>query len=174
MRDPERRWVRVDLAAQRLALMEDNCVREEWPVSTARNGPGELLDSGCTPRGEHRVRIKIGAGCAANTVFVGRRPTGEIYSAALAASAPQRDWILTRIIWLTGCERGVNRGGRRDTLRRYIYIHGCPDSQPIGIPASHGCIRMHNRDVVDLFDRIDAGTRVIILEQVSGDDARTG
>lgn len=174
MRGPESIWVRVDLAAQRLALLEEDCVLAHWPVSTARNGPGELLDSGCTPRGEHRVRIKIGAGCAANTVFVGRRPTGETYSPALAADAPERDWILTRIIWLTGCDRGINRGGRCDTLRRYIYIHGCPESEPMGIPASHGCIRMHNRDVVDLFDRIDVGTRVVILEQVGGDDARPG
>jgi len=95
---------------------------------------------------------------------VGRRPTGEIYSRELSARHPQRDWILTRIIWLTGMQPGCNRGGSVDTLRRYIYIHGCPDSEPMGVPRSHGCIRMHNPDLLDLFDRVRAGMRVNILE----------
>jgi hypothetical protein len=166
--------VRIDLAAQRLSLLEGDSIRSQWPVSTALNGPGELYDSGCTPRGEHRVRIKIGEGCPDNTVFVGRRPTGEIYSPSLAAREPRRDWILTRIIWLSGCQVGVNRGGRYDTLRRYIYIHGCPESEPMGVPASHGCIRMRNRDVIELFERIAVGTRVTILEQDADRDAPTG
>lgn len=168
------RWVRVDLARQTLTLFEGDARVAQWPVSTASNGPGELQDSGCTPRGEHRVRIGIGAGCPENTVFVGRRPTGELYSDALRAAAPQRDWILTRILWLAGCEPGVNRGGRRDTQRRYIYIHGSPDSAPMGVPGSHGCIRMRNRDVIDLFDRIGAGTRVLILDDGSGANAHPG
>ena len=166
-----RTWVRIDLTRQSLALLDGDEVRAQWPVSTAINGPGERLDSGCTPRGEHRVRIKIGEGCAENTVFVGRRPTGEVYSEVLATQSPQRDWILTRIIWLTGRQSGINRGGRRDTLRRYIYIHGCPDREPMGVPASHGCIRMRNHDLIELFDRVEAGCRVLILENGSLDDA---
>jgi lipoprotein-anchoring transpeptidase ErfK/SrfK len=112
----------------------------------------------------HRIRLKIGAGCPRNAVFVGRRPTGEIYSAELAAAQPQRDWILTRILWLSGLEPGRNRGGSVDTLRRFIYIHGCPDNVPMGVPLSHGCIRMRNRDLLELFERVDNGTLVEIVE----------
>lgn len=169
-RDPECR-VHVDLAAQLLTLFVGDKVVERWPVSTARNGPGEQLDSGCTPRGEHRVRLLIGAGCAPNTVFVARRPSGEIYTPALAAARPERDWILTRIIWLTGTQPGFNRGGDCDTLRRFIYIHGCPDSEPMGRPCSHGCVRMRNQDIIALFDRLSPGTRVSIDEGTASDAA---
>jgi hypothetical protein len=123
---------------------------------------GEQRGSGCTPRGRHTVRAKVGAGCAEGTVFVGRRPTGEVYSPALADAHPVRDWILTRILWLDGCESGRNRGGEVDTLRRYIYIHGCPDEAPMGVAHSHGCIRMRNADVVTLFDAVAPGTLVRI------------
>jgi lipoprotein-anchoring transpeptidase ErfK/SrfK len=156
------RRILVDIEAQTLRLVEGNGVLFRAPVSTARNGPGELRDSGCTPRGLHRVRMRIGDGCPAGTVYVGRRPTGELYGPALAARYPGRDWILTRILWLTGLEPGRNRGGRVDTLRRYIYIHGCPDTEPVGVPRSHGCIRMRNRDLVALFDLVPLGARVEI------------
>lgn len=155
-------WIRIDSATQLLQLCRDGQVLREWPVSSARNGLGERNGSGCTPRGRHRVRLKIGAGCAPNTVFVGRRPTGELYSEALAAAQPGRDWILTRILWLTGCESGRNRGGECDTLRRFIYIHGCPDSEPMGVARSHGCIRMRNADVIELFDQVGNGVPVLI------------
>jgi lipoprotein-anchoring transpeptidase ErfK/SrfK len=164
------RWVHVDIQQQRLSLFEGEQPVAWWPVSTARNGPGERSGSECTPRGEHRVRIKIGEGCADNTVFVGRRPTGELYSEQLARAHPRRDWILTRILWLSGCEPGRNRGGDCDTLRRFIYIHGCPDSLPMGIPESHGCIRMRNADLIDLFAQVQAGTRVRIDEHGNGRD----
>lgn len=154
----------VHLDTQTLDLLEGDRVVARYPVSTGSNGPGEARDSGCTPRGRHCVRLRIGEGCPANTVFVGRRPTGEIYSADLAAQEPDRDWILTRILWLTGTEPGCNRGGRVDTLRRYIYIHGCPDAAPLGAPLSHGCIRMRNADLIALFEQADAGTIVDIVE----------
>jgi len=141
---------------------------QQWPVSTAANGPGEQHGSGCTPRGWHRVVARIGAGCVPNTVFIGRRPTGEVYSPTLAQSMPGRDWILTRILWLQGLEPGRNRGGEVDTLRRFIYIHGCPDSEPMGVPRSHGCIRMRNADLVALFDQVPAGTPVCIREGGEG------
>jgi hypothetical protein len=152
----------IDLAAQTLELLEGNRVLRQYSVSTARNGPGERRESGCTPRGMHRIRIKIGAGCAEGTVFVGRRATGEVYEAVLAQQYPERDWVLTRILWLSGLERGRNRGGLLDTLRRFIYIHGCPDSEPMGEPCSHGCIRMRNRDLIELFDLVPTGTLVEI------------
>ena len=157
-----RRRILVDLAGQRLRLFEDDTLLFEAAVSTGRHGPGEMRDSGCTPQGLHRVRIRIGAGCPAGTVFVGRRPTGEVHSPELAAFFPERDWILTRILWLTGLEPGRNRGGRVDTLRRYIYIHGCPEMVPMGVPLSHGCIRMRDADLLRLFDLAPAGTLVEI------------
>jgi len=154
--------LRIDLKQQTLSLYEGQRIVRTYAVSTALNGPGERFSSGCTPRGLHRIRLKIGAGCPVDAVFVGRRATGEVYSPALAAVQPGRDWILTRILWLTGLEPGRNRGGTVDTLRRFIYIHGCPDSEPMGVPRSHGCIRMRNRDLLALFERVDNGTMVEI------------
>jgi lipoprotein-anchoring transpeptidase ErfK/SrfK len=161
-RGNDRRRILVDIPSQTLRLVEDGAVRFRAAVSTGRKGPGELQDSGCTPRGLHRVRIRIGAGCPVGTVFVGRRPTGEVFGPQLAARFPGRDWILTRILWLTGMEPGCNRGGRVDTLRRFIYIHGCPDAEPMGVPCSHGCIRMRNGALIELFELAPAGTLVEI------------
>lgn len=156
--------IEVSLAAQRLRLTQANGEAREYLVSTARNGAGETLGSGCTPRGLHVIRAMIGAGQPLNTVFVGRRPTGEIWTPELAAAHPGRDWILTRILWLCGREPGRNRFGGVDTMRRYIYIHGCPETCPMGVPLSHGCVRMRNADVVDLFGRVRAGTPVHIAD----------
>ena len=154
--------LRIDIASQNLRLLRQGGEPVDYPVSTALNGAGERYGSGCTPRGMHRIRIKLGSQCTENTVFVGRRPTGEIYTPELGKQYPQRDWILTRILWLSGMEPGVNRGGQVDSLRRFIYIHGCPDSEPMGVPRSHGCIRMRNRDLIDLFERVEPGMRVEI------------
>ena len=154
--------VEIDLASQTLSLLEGNTRVLQYSVSTARNGPGERKGSLCTPRGTHIVRAKIGVGVPENTVFVGRRPTGEVFSQALAAQFPGRDWILTRILWLSGCEPGRNRLGDVDTMRRYIYIHGSPDTVPMGVPGSIGCVRMRNRDIVELFERVPPRTRVVI------------
>ncbi len=156
--------IRVSIDEQRLQLLERGEVVMDVAVATAANGPGEVMHSECTPRGRHRVRARIGDGCPENTVFVGRRPTGEIYSPALKAAHPGRDWMLTRILWLCGEEPGRNRLGQVDSMRRYIYIHGCPDEDPMGVPSSHGCVKMRNREVIELFDRVPAGTPVIIQE----------
>jgi L,D-transpeptidase YbiS len=158
--------IKVDVAGQTLQLLHDDRVERSYPVSTALNGVGETEGSGCTPRGLHRIRLKIGEGCPMGSVFVGRRPTGAIYSAELARAHPERDWILTRILWLSGAEPGRNRGGTVDTLRRYIYIHGCPETEPMGVPRSHGCIRMRNEHLVELFDRVVEGDLVDIRDQV--------
>lgn len=152
----------ISVPLQQLDLYAGDALLRSYAVSTALQGVGERSGSGCTPRGLHRVRAKVGAGCDAATVFVGRRPTGEIFTPELALQQPGRDWILCRILWLTGCEPGVNRGGAVDTLRRYIYIHGCPDGTPLGVPASHGCVRMANADLVQLFDAVAVGTPVRI------------
>jgi len=156
--------LRISIADQTLSLFDEaGTLERRYPVSTAVRGAGEAQGSFCTPRGKHLIRARIGGGLPENTVFRARRPTGEIYSSDLAAEHPGRDWILTRILWLSGCEVGRNRLGEVDTMRRYIYIHGCPDSEPIGTPQSHGCIRMRNRDIVELFDLVPPFTPVEIL-----------
>jgi lipoprotein-anchoring transpeptidase ErfK/SrfK len=157
--------IRIDVGRQELELLrDDGSVMRRYRVSTARNGVGEVNGSFCTPRGQHIIRAKIGAGQPLNAVFVERRPTGEIYNPELASRFPERDWILTRILWLSGCERGYNRLGPVDTMRRAIYIHGSPDSAEMGKPGSHGCVRMRNRDVVELFDLVPVRTPVVIAE----------
>ncbi len=157
--------IEISIPHQVLTLVDDfGGVKARYPVSTAANGAGCLKDSGCTPLGHHIVRAKIGAGMPLNTVFVGRRPTGEILTPELAAQFPERDWILTRILWLSGTEVGRNRLGNVDTMQRYIYIHGTPDTEPMGQPRSHGCVRMRNQDVLELFDLVDVGTPVVIAE----------
>jgi lipoprotein-anchoring transpeptidase ErfK/SrfK len=155
--------IRVSIPDQTLTLADDHeRVLRTYPVSTASSGAGERRGSHCTPRGRHVVRAKIGTGAPANAVFVARRPTGEIWTPALAAQYPDRDWILTRILWLSGCEVGFNRLGEVDTMRRYIYIHGTPETMEMGKPGSIGCIRMRNSDLVELFDLVPAGTPIEI------------
>lgn len=156
--------IQISIAEQILTLYNDKEVVKQYRVSTARNGVGEINGSECTPRGRHVIRARIGGGVPVNTVFKGRRPTGEIYNDTLGETFPDRDWILSRILWLSGLEPGKNRLGKVDTMRRYIYIHGCPDSDVMGVPTSHGCIKMQNTDVIDLFDRVEPGTRVDIID----------
>ena len=154
--------VRID--RQRLDIVEAGTLAFSCPVSTAANGPGEGYGSQCTPRGLHVVRAKVGAGCAPNTVFVRRRATGEVWTPSLAAEHPGRDWMLTRILWLSGREGGFNRGGNVDSLRRKIYVHGTGDEASLGAPRSHGCIRVSNADVIELFDLVRTGAEVDIVE----------
>lgn len=155
----------VSLQAQRLILRDSRGrVLLETRISSARNGPGERRNSECTPRGRHTIRAKIGAGQPANAVFVSRRPTGEIYTPQLRTAYPGRDWILTRILWLSGLEPGRNRLGEVDTMRRYVYVHGCPDEDPMGVPGSRGCIKMRNEEIMCLFDLVPPGTPLTIQE----------
>jgi lipoprotein-anchoring transpeptidase ErfK/SrfK len=155
--------IEVSIPEQTLTLSDDaGRVLRKYLVSTAAKGAGEKRGSYCTPRGRHIVRARVGAGAALNTVFVGRRPTGEMWSPELAEKFPGRDWMLTRILWLSGCEPGFNRLGDVDTMRRYIYIHGSPDTAPMGTPGSIGCVRMRNYEIVELFDLVPVGTPVEI------------
>lgn len=155
----------VSVANQTLAVLDDDGSEiRRFSVSTAAAGVGEVSGSYQTPRGRHIVRAKVGAGQPENTVFVRRRPTGEIWTPELAEQHPGRDWILTRILWLSGCEPGRNRLGCVDTMRRYVYIHGSPDTAEMGVPGSHGCIRMRNADIVELFDLVPVYTPVEITE----------
>lgn len=137
---------------------------ERFAISSARNGAGEAMGSEATPRGRHLVRARFGAGLPEGAVLAGRKFSGEVYDAELAEQHPDRDWVLTRILWLGGLEPGHNLGGNVDSFRRFIYIHGTPDSEPMGTPASHGCIRMRNADLIRLFDQVPVGTLVTITE----------
>jgi len=152
----------IDLYRQTMVFTGPSGSERQYIISAAGNGPGEQNGSFCTPRGKHVVRARIGDGAEPNTVFVGRRPTGEIYHPELRARFPGRDWILTRILWLSGCEPGFNRLGSVDTMRRFVYIHGAPDDVEMGEPGSHGCIRMRNAEVIELFDNVKTGTAVMI------------
>ena len=157
-------FIHISIADQRLYGFADGRLLLRRPVSTAFNGVGEQNGSGCTPRGRHQVRAKIGAGLPLAAVLRGRRWTGEIWSAALAEAFPGRDWILTRILWLSGCEPGRNRMGNVDTFRRYIYLHGTPDTEPMGRPLSHGCIRLRNVDIEQLFPQVPVNCALVIDE----------
>ena len=156
--------IEIDVAKQELRLLNGSKLLKKYSVSTAKKGVGEQNGSFCTPRGKHIIRAKIGAGQPPNAVFVRRRPTGELWSPELGAKYPGRDWMLTRILWLSGCEPGRNRLGDVDTMRRYIYLHGSPDSAEMGKPGSIGCVRMRNRDIVELFDLVPPYTSVEIKE----------
>lgn len=161
----------ISLPGQTLELFQDGLLLSRYAVSTAKNGAGEQTGSFRTPRGRHIIRAKIGAGCPENSVFVRRRPTGELWTPELAARFPGRDWILTRILWLSGREPGRNRLGTVDTMRRYIYLHGSPDTAQMGEVGSIGCVRMTNRDIVLLFDSVAPHTAVNIGDYriVTGD-----
>lgn len=154
--------ITIDLSRQILSCGYQGKVLEKFSISSGVKGPGELENSGCTPRGWHAVADVIGLDADINSVFVGREWTGEIYSLLLARQYPNRDWILTRIIRLIGLEPARNSGGGVDTFSRYIYIHGTPDEEKMGVPKSHGCIRMHNIDVIKLAKWVKSGVKVFI------------
>lgn len=158
--------INISIAQQQLILLGDNHqIMQQYSISSAKNGTGQQNGSFCTPLGKHIIRVKIGDGQPTNTVFIRRRPTGEIYTSELGRQFPKRDWILTRILWLSGCEQGFNRLGTVDTMRRYVYIHGSPDSVKMGQPGSIGCIRMRNHDLLELFDLINTGIQVEIKQE---------
>jgi len=158
--------IKISIAHQQLTIFDKQAQPvKQYLISSAKKGTGQEYGSFRTPLGIHIIRAKIGEHQPVNAVFVKRRPTGEIYTPELAARFPGRDWILTRILWLSGCEPGFNRFGKVDTMRRYIYIHGSPDSVEMGKPGSIGCIRMHNRDLLDLFARTPVRTKVDIQSE---------
>lgn len=156
--------IQISISDQTLSLFDEDKLVKQYSISTAKNGVGEEMDSECTPRGKHVIAEKIGEGCEANSVFVGRMHTGEIYEPALRELHPERDWILTRILWLSGTEEGKNKGNELDSHARYIYIHGSPDDVAMGQPGSRGCVRMRNLDVIELFDLVATGVEVEINE----------
>ena len=162
MSKPKHQQIIITATWQRLQCYENGVFLHAYPISTGKNGLGEQMHSECTPRGWHSVYSRIGRECEENSVFVEREWTGEVYTQALARDYPRRDWILTRIIQLEGLEAGRNLGGNVDTLSRFIYIHGTPDTTLLGVPGSHGCIRMRNRDLMAFAEWVRVGTSVLI------------
>jgi UDP-N-acetylmuramate--alanine ligase len=147
----------VDVERQRLGLLEDGVLIREYPISTSARGIGGAEGSNRTPPGWHRIHARFGAGAAPGAVFASREPTGEVWD----GTAREDDLILTRVLTLDGLEAGVNRGPGRDSLSRYIYLHGTNHEDRLGAPDSHGCVRLSNADVVDLFDRVAVGDLVL-------------
>ena len=156
--------IQIKLSTQTLELYKAKLLKKTYLISSALLGSGEEKGSYRTPRGMHIIRAKIGGGVPLNSVFTARRNTGEIYSESLRELFPTRDWILSRLLWLSGLEMGKNRLGKVDTMQRYIYIHGTHEESLLGTPASHGCIRMKNQDIIDLYDQVPIGTKVDIIE----------
>lgn len=152
----------INVSKQLLTVLQDGKVISEYQVSTAKNGVGQKNGSECTPLGIHIIDSKIGSDAKENAVFIARKESGEIFTEELRQNNPDRDWILTRILWLRGVEEGKNKGGKVDTMSRYIYIHGCPDSDSFSSPSSHGCVKMRNKDIIELFDNIEVNTQVLI------------
>ena len=158
-------YIEVLIQKQQMQVYKHKQLLQTYTISTGKNGVGELYGSECTPRGLHQIRAKIGANVPENTVFVRRRPNGEVYTPEYAKTqASDRDWIVTRILWLSGLEPQKNRFGSVDTARRKIYIHGTPDDALLGKPGSHGCIRMRNSDIIDFFEYIPVHTLINIRE----------
>ncbi len=164
-------YIIVKLDQQRLLCFDHNgkalC---DYPVSTSSLGAGNQNGSFKTPLGEHSIAQKIGAGCAINEVFVGRKALGELNVLRAANEALPEDLITSRILWLQGEEPGLNKGINNkgegvDSYLRYIYIHGTAHENKIGQPASHGCVRMRNKDVIELFDLVNEGCKVILQEK---------
>lgn len=153
------RWLLVDSAGQRLALVEGGRIAGLWPVSTAAAGLDARQDSGGTPPGLHRIARRVGLGAAPGTVFASREPTGEVWR----GEDDPRDLILARILVLDGLEDGVNRGPGVDSRARYIYIHGTNHEDRLGEAASGGCVRLAGRDAVEVADRVREGDPVVIV-----------
>jgi lipoprotein-anchoring transpeptidase ErfK/SrfK len=156
------RCLLVYVDKQRLLLLVDGATVTGYPVSTARAGVNAKEGSRGTPPGVHRIAQKIGAGMAPGTVFKARVSTGQIWASS-GTEEKEKDLILSRILTLEGLEEGINRGKGLDTLARHIYIHGTNHEGQIGTAVSGGCVRMTNADVIDLFDRVEAGDPVVVI-----------
>lgn len=154
--------LQVSVAKQQMTLYELGRPVQTFRISTSMVGTGSRMGSIRTPLGRHRICRMVGDGLVAGAVLRGAKPTGEVAQIFIDTTNVEDDLVTTRILWLEGLEPGRNRGGLVDSYHRYIYIHGTPEEGLIGQPASHGCLRMYNRDVIALYNRIRLGSLVII------------
>lgn len=160
--DNNKKIIFISADEQTLKGYENDKLHFTYSISTGKNGLGEKINSECTPRGWHKIYSIIGLENEINSVFVAREWTGELYTEELAQKNPGRDWILTRILQLEGLEPGRNQGGDVDSLQRYVYIHGTPDSTLLGKPGSRGCIRVRNNEMIALSQWVTTDTLVYI------------
>jgi len=158
-----RPFVVVSIDRQRLYLFQAAGQPRVFPVSTSRFGVGSEAGSNKTPTGLHRVAHKFGDGAPKGMVFKARRATGEIVPLITEPEDVPEDLVTTRILWLEGLQPGRNKGQGVDSFRRYIYIHGTQEEGLVGQPASHGCVRMLNDDVIRVFERLPEGALVSII-----------
>ena len=155
----------VSIKDQLMTLLDEaGQVLHSYPVSTSKFGSGSQNGSNKTPLGLHRIKDKIGGAMPINEVFLGRMPHGSLEECIERGVELPDDVITSRIMWLEGMQPGMNQGGYVDTYQRYIYIHGTSDEENIGTPASMGCIRMLNADIVELFRLVESGIEVMIEE----------
>lgn len=161
----EQAFLLVNIERQEMYLVKNDALEKTYRISSSKYGIGNQSGSGKTPLGVHRIAEKIGAGAKPNTIFTGRKDTGKTATILREPVDTEEDHVTTRILWLEGMEPGVNKGKGIDSKLRYIYIHGTPEEGLIGTPASHGCIRMYNADVLELFGLIQAGAFVFIAEK---------
>jgi len=154
----------VNIKQQQLFYYGDEKLLKQYPISSSEKGVGNLQDSYQTPLGLHQIKEKIGDGCEIYEVFIGRQPQGNFFELQNSDIELPDDIISSRILWLDGLEAGINQGGDVDTYQRYIYIHGTMDEDKIGQPVSHGCIRMLNKDIVELYSQLEIGCEVLIEE----------
>jgi lipoprotein-anchoring transpeptidase ErfK/SrfK len=154
--------IEVDISEQRLYLIENSLVKASYPISTSKYGEGSIENSFKTPLGKHSIKEMIGDEAEINTIFTSRINTKRSATIIDQFQDTDNDYVTSRIMWLDGEEDGLNKGGNVDSFRRYIYIHGTHEEGLIGTKASHGCIRMFNYDVIELFNLVNIGTKVLI------------
>ncbi|HXH17803.1 MAG TPA: L,D-transpeptidase [Chitinophagales bacterium] len=164
----DQRFLLVNIDRQEMYLVKNEVIEKSYRISSSKYGTGNQQGSGKTPLGVHRIAEKIGKNAKPNTIFAGRKDTGKIATIITDSLDIDTDDVTSRILWLEGLEPGINKGKGIDSRARYIYIHGTPEEGLIGTPASHGCIRMYNQDVIELFDWVNTGTLVVIEEKVNG------
>ena len=155
-------YIEVDISEQRLYLIENSLIKASYPISTSKYGEGSIENSFKTPLGEHSIKEMIGEEAEINTIFTSRINTKRSATIIDQFEDTDNDYVTSRIMWLDGEEDGLNKGGNVDSFRRYIYIHGTHEEGLIGTKASHGCIRMFNYDVIELFNLVNIGTKVLI------------
>ena len=158
-------YLHISCKHQRLEVYHNHRCMQSMSISTGKKGTGQQKNSGKTPLGWHCIAEKFGDDAPINSVFVARKPTGEIYTSELKENNPERDWILTRILRLKGLELGVNLEGEVDTYQRYIFLHGTPVETILGVNGSKGCIRVRNRAIVKLYNQVSVGTPVYISDK---------
>lgn len=153
----------VSIENQKMYRIQSKNIIETYEISTSKYGIGNQMGSNKTPTGLHKINSKYGHKTPINGRMIGRVFYGQIAKIFSDTTTSKTDDITSRILWLEGLENGINKGDNIDSYKRYIYIHGTSEEGRIGIPSSHGCVRMKNKDVIDLFNEVAIGTFVLIL-----------